>query len=133
MRSAGRSKARSPKSSGTRCETITGPGGVAVLVGRAGTGKGVTLAAAARAWQLEGKEVIGTAIAGATAQRLQADAKLDRSFTTDGLLGGVEKGHIELGPGSVVIMDEAGMGDTERLARLVKMMRAARKQARARR
>jgi conjugative relaxase-like TrwC/TraI family protein len=102
-------------------QTITGPGGIAVLVGRAGTGKGVTLAAAARAWQLEEKEVIGTAVAGATAQRLQADAKLDRAFTTDGLLNGIEKGHIKLGPGSVVVMDEAGMGDTERMARLVKM------------
>ena len=52
-------------------ETITGPGGVSLLVGRAGTGKGVVLSAAARAWQLEGYEVIGTAVAGATAQRLQ--------------------------------------------------------------
>lgn len=102
-------------------ETITGAGGIAVLVGRAGTGKGVTIAAAARAWQLEDKEVIGTAIAGATAQRLQADAKLDRAFTTDGLLGGVENGHIKLSPDSVVVMDEAGMGDTERVSRLVKM------------
>ncbi len=102
-------------------QTLTGPGGIAVLVGRAGTGKGVTLSAAARAWQLEEKEVIGTAIAGATAQRLQADAKLDRAYTTDGLLGAIEKGRIKLGPGSVVIMDEAGMGDTDRVARLVKM------------
>ena len=35
-------------------ETITGPGGISLLVGRAGTGKGVVLSAAARAWQLEG-------------------------------------------------------------------------------
>ncbi len=102
-------------------ERITGPGGVTVLIGRAGTGKGVTISAAARAWQLEGNEVIGTAIAGATAQRLQADAKLDKAFTTDGLLGGVEKGHIKLGANSVVIMDEAGMGDSDRLTRLVKV------------
>jgi conjugative relaxase-like TrwC/TraI family protein len=102
-------------------QTITGPGGIVVLVGRAGTGKGVTIAAAARAWQLEDKEMIGTAIAGATAQRLQADAKLDKAFTTDGLLGGIEKGHIRLSPGSVVVMDEAGMGDSERVARLVKI------------
>jgi ATP-dependent exoDNAse (exonuclease V) alpha subunit len=38
---------------------ITGPGGLSVLVGRAGTGKGVVIAAAARAWQLDGNEVIG--------------------------------------------------------------------------
>jgi conjugative relaxase-like TrwC/TraI family protein len=102
-------------------QTITGTGGVSVLVGRAGTGKGVTIAAAARAWQLEGNEVIGTAIAGATAQRLQADAKLDRSLTTDGLLNQVENGNIRLDSTTVVIMDEAGMADSDRLSRLVKV------------
>jgi conjugative relaxase-like TrwC/TraI family protein len=102
-------------------QTITGPGGITVLVGRAGTGKGVTISAAARAWQLEGNEVIGTAIAGATAKRLQADAKLDRSTTTDSLLGQVEKGHIRLDSKTVVVMDEAGIADSDRLSRLVKM------------
>ncbi len=94
---------------------------MSVLVGRAGTGKGVTIAVAARAWLLEGNEVIGTAIAGATAQRLQADAKLDRSFTTDGLLNQVEKGNVRLDSKTVVIMDEAGMADSDRLSRLVKV------------
>ncbi len=107
-------------------ETITGPGGVTVLIGRAGTGKGVVLSAAARAWQLEGREVIGTAIAGATAQRLKEDAHLDASHTTDGLLNGVENGHIRLGPRSIVIMDEAGMADTDRLSRLVETTSAHR-------
>lgn len=102
-------------------ETITGPGGVAVLVGRAGTGKGVVLGAAARAWQLEGREVHGTAIAGVTAQRLGEDARLDHSHTTDGLIKGVEEERIHLGERSVVIMDEAGMADTERLSRLVRL------------
>lgn len=102
-------------------ETITGSGGMSVLVGRAGTGKGVVIATAARAWQLEGYKVIGTAVAGATAQRLKDDASLDRSFTADGLCNGVEQGRIELGSGSVVIMDEAGMADTDRLARLAKL------------
>jgi conjugative relaxase-like TrwC/TraI family protein len=101
-------------------QTITGPGGITVLVGRAGAGKGVTISAATRAWQLEGNEVIGTAIAGATAKRLQADAKLDRSTTTDSLLGQVEKGNIRLDSKTVVVMDEAGMADSDRLARLVK-------------
>jgi conjugative relaxase-like TrwC/TraI family protein len=102
-------------------ETITGPGGITQLVGRAGTGKGVVLSVAARAWQLEGYEVIGTSVAGATAQRLKDDANLDRSHTADGLCSGVEKGFVELGPKSVVIMDEAGMADTERLSRLAQM------------
>jgi conjugative relaxase-like TrwC/TraI family protein len=102
-------------------DTITGPGGIAVLVGRAGTGKGVVLSAATKAWQKEGNEVIGTAIAGATAMRLQADAKPDRAMTADSLLNGVEKGHIKLSPNTVVIMDEAGMADSDRKARLVKL------------
>jgi len=102
-------------------ETITGSGGIAQLVGRAGTGKGVVISAAARAWQLEGYEVIGTAVAGATAQRLKDDASLDRSFTADGLCNGVEKDRIQLGPRSVVVMDEAGMADTERLAWLTEL------------
>jgi conjugative relaxase-like TrwC/TraI family protein len=102
-------------------ETITGSGGVTVLVGRAGTGKGVVISAAARAWQIERYEVIGTAVAGATAQRLKDDAKLDRSYTVDGLCNGVEKGRIDLNPKTVVIVDEAGMADTERLARLAKL------------
>ena len=102
-------------------ETITDRGATSVLVGRAGTGKGVVLSTAARAWQLEGYEVIGTAVAGATAQRLKDDAQLDRSHTADGLINGVKKDRIDLGPKSVVIMDEAGMADTERLHQLSKL------------
>ncbi len=101
--------------------TITGPGAVALLVGRAGTGKGVVISAAARAWQLEGYEVIGTAVAGATAQRLKDGASLDRSFTADGLCNRVENDRVHLGPRTVVVMDEAGMADTERLSRLTKL------------
>ncbi len=114
-------------------ETITGPGGISLLVGRAGTGKGVVLSAAARAWQLEGYEVIGTAVAGATAQRLRDDASLDRSFTADGLCNGVEKGRVELGPRTVVVMDEAGMADTERLVPTHRADRPVPQQARPRR
>lgn len=65
--------------------------------------------------------MIGTAVAGATAQRLQSDAKLDRSHTTDGLISGIEKGHIKLNSNTVVIMDEAGMADTKRLAKLTQL------------
>jgi conjugative relaxase-like TrwC/TraI family protein len=102
-------------------ETITGPGGIAVLVGPAGTGKGVVISTAARAWQLEGTEVIGTSVAGATAQRLQADASLDRSYSADELNYGIQQGRIRIGPNTVVIFDEAAMADHERIAPLVKL------------
>jgi conjugative relaxase-like TrwC/TraI family protein len=99
--------------------TITGSGGVSVLVGQAGTGKGVVLSAATSAWQKEGYEVIGTAIAGATAERLGAEAKMQRSLNASALLVGVDSGRTHLGPNTVVVMDEAGMADTKRLAALV--------------
>ena len=106
---------------------------MSVLVGRAGTGKGVTIAAAARAWQLEGNEVIGTAIAGVVAQRLKDDAKLDRSYTTDGLLTGIENGHIRSDSNTVVVMDEAGMSRQRPPLPPHPGDRRARKQAPARR
>ena len=100
-------------------QTITGRGGVSVLVGEAGTGKGVVISAATSAWQREGYEVIGTAIAGATAERLGAEAKMQRAVNTSALLVGVDSGRTHLGPDTVVVMDEAGMADTNRLAALV--------------
>jgi len=102
-------------------QTITGPGGIAVLVGPAGTGKGIVISTAARAWQLEGTEVIGIAVAGATAQRLQADASLDRSYSADELNHGIQQGHIRIGPNTVIVFDEAAMADHERIAPLVKL------------
>ncbi len=98
--------------------TITGPGGVNVLVGQAGTGKGVVIQVAAGAWRRDGYEVIGTAVAGATAERLGADASLERSITTDALLARVQSGSVSLNSRTVVVMDEAGMADTKRLAAL---------------
>ena len=102
-------------------ETITGPGGVSVLVGRAGTGKGVVIAAAVRAWQLEGNDVIGIAIAGSRAQGLRDEAKLDRAHTVDQLINGVQSGRIKLGPDTVVVMDEAAMSDSERFDQITQL------------
>jgi conjugative relaxase-like TrwC/TraI family protein len=102
-------------------DTITGEGGVNVLVGQAGTGKGVVIRAAAGAWQREGYQVIGTAVAGATAERLSSDAALERSVTTDALIARVENGSLQLDSRTIVVMDEAGMADTNRLARLTEM------------
>lgn len=44
-----------------------------MLVGPAGTGKGVVIDAAARAEQTIGREAIGIAVSGSTAERLEAD------------------------------------------------------------
>jgi AAA domain/TrwC relaxase len=102
-------------------QTITGESGIAVLVGPAGTGKGVVISTAARAWQLEGIEVIGTSVAGATAQRLQNEASLDRSYSADELNYGIKDGRIRIGPNTVIVFDEAAMADHDRIAPLVKL------------
>jgi conjugative relaxase-like TrwC/TraI family protein len=102
-------------------QTITGEGGVSALVGQAGTGKGVVLSAATSAWQKEGYQVIGTAVAGATAERLGADAKTDKTMTTDALLYRVEQERVNLDKSTVVVMDEAGMADTDRVSRLAEV------------
>jgi conjugative relaxase-like TrwC/TraI family protein len=102
-------------------QTITGRGGVTVLVGQAGTGKGVVIGTATDAWKAQGYRVIGTAVAGATAKRLQADATLDRALTTDSLLAKAEGGRVGLDNTTVVVMDEGGMADTNRLAHLTEL------------
>lgn len=100
---------------------LTGPSRAAVLVGPAGTGKGVVIDAAARAELLAGREVIGVAVAGRTAQRLGEDspALTGRTRTVDSLLTAIDRGSPTLSPNTTVYVDEAGMGDTNRLARLV--------------
>ena len=49
---------------------VTGPERLAVLIGPAGTGKGVVIDAAARAEEIVGREVLGIAVSGSTAERL---------------------------------------------------------------
>ena len=99
---------------------LTGPDRVVALSGQAGTGKGVVLDAAARAEQASGREVVGVAVAGRTAQQLGEDspALAGRVHTVDGYLNAVEHERAPLDAQTTVYLDEAGMGDTRRLARL---------------
>jgi conjugative relaxase-like TrwC/TraI family protein len=102
-------------------ETITGPGRASVLIGPAGTGKGVVIDAATHAEREAGREVWGVAVAGRTAQRLgeSAPALEGRVKTIDGFLASVEHGRIRLDERTTVYVDEAGMGDTNRVHPLV--------------
>ena len=97
-----------------------GPERAAVLVGPAGTGKGVVIDAAARAEQAAGRQTLGTAIAGATAQRLGRDspALAGQTLTLDALVARAQHGSLQIGENTTVYLDEAGMADTKRLARL---------------
>jgi conjugative relaxase-like TrwC/TraI family protein len=99
--------------------TLTTSGnGVDVVVGRAGTGKTYALAAATNAWRSAGYRPIGVAIAARAAAELEAAAGLSSTtieqflIDCDQLAGGLDARH-------VVVVDEAGMVDTRRLARLL--------------
>jgi conjugative relaxase-like TrwC/TraI family protein len=102
-------------------ETITGRGGVSVLLGEAGTGKGVVLGAARDAWERDGYRVIGTAVAGVAAQRLASESGIRETMTADALVHRVGHGKLELDSRAVVVFDEAAMADTRRLARVVEL------------
>ena len=62
---------------------LTGPERMTVLVGPAGTGKGVVIDAAARAEQLAGRETLGIAVSGSTAERLGTDSPATRGKHAD--------------------------------------------------
>jgi conjugative relaxase-like TrwC/TraI family protein len=105
-------------------EVITGPERAAVLVGPAGTGKGVVIDAAARAEKLTGHVTFGIAVSGSTAQRLGQDspALAGRTLTLDALVARVERGRLAIDSRTTIVFDEAGMADTSRLDRLAEMV-----------
>jgi conjugative relaxase-like TrwC/TraI family protein len=101
-------------------QIITGPERAAVLVGPAGTGKGVVIDAAARAEQATGQQTLGIAVSGSTAQRLGQDspALTGQTLTLDALVARVEHGRLAPGTNTTIFFDEAGLADTDRLHRL---------------
>lgn len=103
---------------------LTAPARAALLIGPAGTGKGVVIDAAAHAEHAAGREVYGLAVAGRTAQRLgeSAPALAGRVHTIDGFVNAVDQRRLALDARTTVYLDEAGMGDTDRLDRLTALV-----------
>ncbi len=95
-----------------------------MLVGPAGTGKGVVIDAVARAEQHAGRETIGVAVSGSTAERLGADssALAGRTLTLDALVARANTGTVYMGRDTTVILDETGMVDHKRLDALTDLM-----------
>ncbi len=93
--------------------------GVEVVVGRAGTGKTYTLAAAHAVWRHASIRVTGVALAARAALELQETSGI-ASTTIARLLGRLDRDQpSQLAPGSVLVVDEAGMVGTRTLARLL--------------
>jgi conjugative relaxase-like TrwC/TraI family protein len=105
-------------------EVITGPERAGILIGPAGTGKGVVIDAAARAEQLTGRDTLGIAVAGSTAQRLgyESPALAGQTLTLDALVARVEHGRLQIDEHTTIYLDEAGMADTSRLQRLTEVV-----------
>ena len=99
--------------------------GVQVVVGRAGTGMTFALDAARQAWTDSGVSVIGAALAARTAASLQADTGIP-STTVDQLLSDLGRpGDGGLPRRGVLVVDEAGMVGTRKLARLLDAARSS--------
>lgn len=110
-----------PSISGEQGEMVrsltTSGTGVDVVVGKAGSGKTFALDAARAAWQASGITVIGCALAARASAELQAGSGIPAS-TIDGLLLDAERMGWPAVDG-VLVVDEAGMVGTRKLARLL--------------
>jgi conjugative relaxase-like TrwC/TraI family protein len=92
--------------------------GVAVVVGRAGTGKTFALGMARHAWQLDGYRLLATAPTGIATMSLQGEGFEDVA-TCDRLLRDLDRGREHLDARTVLVVDEAGMVGSRKLARLL--------------
>jgi conjugative relaxase-like TrwC/TraI family protein len=92
--------------------------GVAVVVGRAGTGKTFALGIARHAWQLDGYRLLAAAPTGIATLSLQGEGFEDVA-TCDRLLGDLERGREQLDARTVLVVDEAGMVGSRKLTRLL--------------
>jgi Ti-type conjugative transfer relaxase TraA len=91
-------------------------GGVQVIRAAAGTGKTYALGAAVEAWRRSGIPVIGCALSARAACELRDQTGVDAT-TIARLRVGLARG-VTLAPGSVLLVDEAGMVGTRDLAAL---------------
>jgi hypothetical protein len=92
--------------------------GVSLLVGKAGYGKTFVAGAAGHLYGLQGHRLIGTAPTGLAATGLASEGYAD-TRTVDRLLGDLEQRRDRLDANTVLLVDEAGMVGTRKLARLL--------------
>ena len=99
-------------------DVCQGGQGVALVVGRAGTGKTFALGAARHAWQLDGYRPLACAPTGIATVSLEGEG-LEDVATCDRLLADLDHGRERLDGRTVLVVDEAGMLGSRKLTRLL--------------
>ncbi len=97
---------------------VTGPEGIAAVVGFAGAGKSTMLAAARKAWEAQGYQVHGAALAGKAAEGLEESSGI-QSRTLASWSYSWNHGRGMIGSSDVFVIDEAGMVGSRQLARFI--------------
>jgi hypothetical protein len=97
---------------------LKGTAGVALVVGRAGTGKIFALGAARHAWQLDATDPWPAPPTGIAIVSLEAEG-FEEVATCDRLLADLDHGREQLESRTVLVVDEAGMLGSRKLARLL--------------
>ena len=99
-------------------EHITGPERITAVVGFAGAGKSTMLAAAREAWEAQGYQVHGAALAGKAAEGLEESSGIE-SRTLASWSYSWDHGRDLIGRRDVFVIDEAGMVGSRQLARFI--------------
>ncbi len=99
-------------------DVCQGGAGVALVVGKAGTGKTFALGAARHAWQLDGYRLLATAPTGIATVSLEAEG-FEEVATCDRLLADLDHSREQLDSRTVLVVDEAGMLGSRKLTRLL--------------
>lgn len=95
----------------------TGPEGIAIIDGQAGTGKSFSMAAIRKAYEAQGDKVIGLAPTNAVAQDMGRDG-FARATTIHSELFAVKNGRAAWNSRTVIMVDEAAMIDTKLMAQV---------------
>ncbi len=99
-------------------EHITGRERIAAVVGFAGAGKSTMLAASREAWEAQGYQVHGAALAGKAAEGLEESSGI-KSRTLASWSYSWDHGRDLIGRRDVFVIDEAGMVGSRQLARFI--------------
>ena len=95
-------------------------GRVAVIEGAAGSGKTTTLRPITDLHREHGYEIVPTAVAWRTAVALGDDCDA-RAYCVDKLLKLAAKGQVEIGPRTLIVVDEAGMLSTRQAHHILQL------------